>query len=115
MKAGSVLVAVMAVCWSEGDQRNASNKTVCGLDTLDQHLESWSGEPFLMSTLVVIPNTLTANLYISLVIKPIVLPFMNCIQGGAFQQDNADPPTAVVTQRVLQVILTRDITRSVSN
>ncbi|GBL92756.1 hypothetical protein AVEN_119136-1 [Araneus ventricosus] len=33
------------------------------------------------STLVVIPRTLTANLYISLVIQPVVLPFMNSIQG----------------------------------
>ena len=38
------------------------------------------------STLVVIPNTLTANLYVSLVIQPVVLPFMNSIQGGIFQQ-----------------------------
>ncbi|GBN30120.1 hypothetical protein AVEN_174380-1 [Araneus ventricosus] len=33
------------------------------------------------NTLVVIPRTLTANLFISLVIQPVVLPFMNSIQG----------------------------------
>ncbi|GBM66194.1 hypothetical protein AVEN_55165-1 [Araneus ventricosus] len=33
------------------------------------------------STLVVIPRTLTANLYVSLVIQPVVLLFMNSIQG----------------------------------
>ncbi|GFX20855.1 transposable element Tcb1 transposase [Trichonephila clavipes] len=43
------------------------------------------------STLVLIPNTLTTNLYVSLVIQPIVLSFMNTIQGGVFQQDNSHP------------------------
>ncbi|GBM77573.1 hypothetical protein AVEN_186841-1 [Araneus ventricosus] len=56
------------------------------------------------STLVVIPRTLTANLYISLVIQPGALPFMNSIQGGVFQQDNARPHTAVVTQHSLQSV-----------
>ncbi|GBL79108.1 Transposable element Tc1 transposase [Araneus ventricosus] len=54
------------------------------------------------STLVVIPRTLTANLYISLVIQPVVLLFINSIQGSVFQQDNARPHTAVVTQHALQ-------------
>ncbi|GBN00262.1 hypothetical protein AVEN_160125-1 [Araneus ventricosus] len=54
------------------------------------------------SSLVVIPRTLTANLYVSLVIQPVVLPFMNSIQGGVFQQDNSRPHTAVVTQHALQ-------------
>ncbi|GBM08727.1 Microtubule-actin cross-linking factor 1, isoforms 1/2/3/5 [Araneus ventricosus] len=54
------------------------------------------------STLVVIPNTLNANLYVSLVIQPVVLPFMSSIQGGIFQQDNARPHTAAVSQHALQ-------------
>ncbi|GBN35713.1 Transposable element Tc1 transposase [Araneus ventricosus] len=54
------------------------------------------------STLVVIPNTLNANLYVSLVIQPVVLPFMSSIQGGIFQQNNARPHTAAVSQRALQ-------------
>ncbi|GBM17306.1 hypothetical protein AVEN_237291-1 [Araneus ventricosus] len=56
------------------------------------------------NTLVVIPRTLTANLYVSLVIQPVVLPFMNSIQGGVFQQDNARPHTAVVTQHDLKSV-----------
>ncbi|GBL76157.1 hypothetical protein AVEN_234440-1 [Araneus ventricosus] len=36
------------------------------------------------STLVIIPHTPTANLYISLVIQPVALPFMNSIQGSVF-------------------------------
>ena len=54
------------------------------------------------STFVVIPNTLTANLYVSLVIQPLVLPFMNSIQGGVFQQDNACPYAVLITQLALQ-------------
>ncbi|GFT97843.1 HTH_Tnp_Tc3_2 domain-containing protein [Trichonephila clavipes] len=57
------------------------------------------------STLVVIPNTLSANLYVSLVIEPIVLPFMNNIRGGVFQQDNAHLHTVVV-RNVLYRVLT---------
>ncbi|GBN73285.1 Transposable element Tc1 transposase [Araneus ventricosus] len=56
------------------------------------------------STLVVIPRTLTANLYVSLVIQSVVLPFLNSIQAGVFQQDNSRPHTAVVTQHALQSV-----------
>ncbi|GFW26187.1 uncharacterized protein TNCV_3396831 [Trichonephila clavipes] len=50
---------------------------------------------------VVIPNTLTANLYVYLVIQPIVLPIVNSFQGEMFRQDNAYFDTTVVTQRSL--------------
>ncbi|GBM19608.1 hypothetical protein AVEN_107286-1 [Araneus ventricosus] len=56
------------------------------------------------STLVVIPRTLTANLYVSLVIQPVVLPFMKSIQGGVFQQDNARFHTDVLAQLALQSV-----------
>ncbi|GFV47330.1 uncharacterized protein TNCV_4829861 [Trichonephila clavipes] len=56
------------------------------------------------SNLVVIPTTLIANLYVDLVIQPKVLSFINSIQGGVCQQDNAHPHTAVVAQSVLQSI-----------
>ncbi|GBM16955.1 hypothetical protein AVEN_267340-1 [Araneus ventricosus] len=55
-------------------------------------------------TLVVIPRTLIANLYGSLVIQPVVRPFMNSIQGGVLQQDNARRHTAVVTEHALQSV-----------
>ncbi|GFY29926.1 transposable element Tc1 transposase [Trichonephila clavipes] len=51
---------------------------------------SWSSR----STHVVIPNILTVNLFVSLVIQAIILPFLSSTQ----QQDNARH----VTQRVLQ-------------
>ncbi|GFX95617.1 transposable element Tcb2 transposase [Trichonephila clavipes] len=56
------------------------------------------------STLVFIPNTLTSNLYVSLVIQPFVLQFMSNIHGKVFQQDNARLHTAVVMQRALQSV-----------
>ena len=56
------------------------------------------------STLVVIPNTQPANLYVSLVIQPVVLPFMNSIQREVFQQKSAQPHTALVTQGALQCV-----------
>lgn len=45
---------------------NASNQLVYGLDTLDLHLELRSGSNVLWQQefLVVIPHTLTANLYV---------------------------------------------------
>ncbi|GFY14630.1 HTH_Tnp_Tc3_2 domain-containing protein [Trichonephila clavipes] len=56
------------------------------------------------NSLMVITNTLTANLYVNLVIHPIVLPFMNCIQRGIFEQNYARPHTAVITQCALQSV-----------
>ncbi|GBM38420.1 hypothetical protein AVEN_260805-1 [Araneus ventricosus] len=56
------------------------------------------------STLVVILRALTASLYVSLVIQPVVMPFMNSIQGGVFKHVNAHPHTAVVTQHALQSV-----------
>ncbi|GBO14951.1 hypothetical protein AVEN_84203-1 [Araneus ventricosus] len=56
------------------------------------------------STPVIIPRTLTAKLYVNLVIQPLMLPFMNSIQGGVFKQESAHPLTAVVTQHTLQTV-----------
>ncbi|GBN23883.1 hypothetical protein AVEN_145391-1 [Araneus ventricosus] len=49
MKAGSVLVPVVATCWLEGGQVSACNQPVCSLDTLDLHLELWPGVQFPMT------------------------------------------------------------------
>ncbi|GBM54107.1 hypothetical protein AVEN_247717-1 [Araneus ventricosus] len=75
MKAGSALVSAMAVCWLEGGQY-----------------------------LVVNRRTLTANLWVSLVIRPAMLPFMSSIKEGVLQQDKALTHNAVVTQHALQSV-----------
>ncbi|GBN09856.1 hypothetical protein AVEN_59527-1 [Araneus ventricosus] len=104
MKAGPALVPVMAVCWLEGGRVSALQPTC-----LQPRHRAYTG--FMVwgtisydsrKTIVVIPRTLTANWYISLVIQPVVLPFMNSIQGCVCQQDNARPHTAVVTQHALR-------------
>ncbi|GFT05101.1 HTH_Tnp_Tc3_2 domain-containing protein [Trichonephila clavipes] len=46
MKAVSALEPVMNACGSEGGQGNTCNQVVCGRDTLDLHLGSWSVEQF---------------------------------------------------------------------
>ena len=51
--------------------------------------------------LLVIEGNLTARRYIDVVLRPIVLPFVQQNQGTLFQQDNATPHTAVVTRNFL--------------
>ncbi|KAJ4431188.1 hypothetical protein ANN_19785 [Periplaneta americana] len=43
--------------------------------------------------------------YVDQVIWPVVIPFMNTIPNGVFQQDNARPHTAVITRVALQHVL----------
>ncbi|GFS66487.1 hypothetical protein TNCV_3857111 [Trichonephila clavipes] len=50
---------------------------------------------------VVTPIILTTHLYFSLLIKTIVLPCLNNIQGRVFQHDNTGPHNVVVTQSAL--------------
>ncbi|GFV08767.1 phospholipid-transporting ATPase [Trichonephila clavipes] len=101
-KAGSALAPIKAMWCSKGGLGNASKQTVYGRDTLYLYLEKRSKAQFpknnCRSTLVVILNALTANLYDSLVIQTVVLTLKNSIQDGVFQQDNARPHTSIVTQ-----------------
>ncbi|GFX66322.1 uncharacterized protein TNCV_342961 [Trichonephila clavipes] len=78
MKAGSALVPVMAVCWLEGDQGNACNQTVCVLDPLDLHQESWFGGQ----------SPMTAG----------------ALSRRSFPMYNAHPPTPVIIQRALHSV-----------
>ncbi|GFW05074.1 HTH_Tnp_Tc3_2 domain-containing protein [Trichonephila clavipes] len=48
---------------------------------------------------------MTANLYVDLVVQPIVLPFLNVIQRGDFQQDNALLFTPLLFRNVLYRML----------
>lgn len=56
------------------------------------------------SILLVIPRNLTLNLYVGLIIHPVLLLFVSSIQDGVLQQNSAHPPTAVVTQLILQLV-----------
>ncbi|GBM62030.1 hypothetical protein AVEN_220957-1 [Araneus ventricosus] len=55
-------------------------------------------------TFVVISGTLTANLYVRLVIEPVVLLFLIAITRSVFQQNKAFRYTAAVTLRSLQIV-----------
>ncbi|GFS78053.1 HTH_Tnp_Tc3_2 domain-containing protein [Trichonephila clavipes] len=99
LKTGSALVPVVVVCWSEGGQENASNHTVCGLDTLDLHLEPWSGE---QEHSRVYPKHRdckfvhqSGNLTYSIAIY-------EQHSWESLQKSNARPHTVVVTQRDLK-------------
>ncbi|GFV80699.1 transposable element Tc1 transposase [Trichonephila clavipes] len=91
MKAGLALVIAMVVCWSQGGQGTTANK----LSVAYRHtgptprVMIWGVIPPKKkkdnrNTLVVIPNTLTANLCVTLVFQPIVVLSMNRNQGRVF-------------------------------
>ncbi|GFU45658.1 DDE_3 domain-containing protein [Trichonephila clavipes] len=63
------------------------------------------GEQFLgdtRSSLVVLQGTLTARRYVDDILTPIVLPMLSSRPGAIYQQDNARPHTARLSQQCLQ-------------
>ncbi|GFU93850.1 transposable element Tcb1 transposase [Trichonephila clavipes] len=54
------------------------------------------------SSLVVLQGTLTARRYVDDILTPIVLPMLSSRPGAIYQQDNARPYTARLSQQCLQ-------------
>ncbi|GFX49980.1 HTH_Tnp_Tc3_2 domain-containing protein [Trichonephila clavipes] len=54
------------------------------------------------SSLVVLQGTLTARRYVDDILTPIVLPMLSSRPGAIYQQDNAHPHTARLSQQCLQ-------------
>ncbi|GFS65937.1 HTH_Tnp_Tc3_2 domain-containing protein [Trichonephila clavipes] len=54
------------------------------------------------SSLVVLQGTLTARRYVDNILTPIVLPMLSSRPGAIYQQDNAHPHTARLSQQCLQ-------------
>ncbi|GFU97947.1 transposable element Tcb2 transposase [Trichonephila clavipes] len=54
------------------------------------------------SSLVVLQSTLTARRYVDDILTPIVLPMLSSRPGAIYQQDNARPHTARLSQQCLQ-------------
>ncbi|GFV03730.1 transposable element Tcb2 transposase [Trichonephila clavipes] len=54
------------------------------------------------SSLVVLQGTLTARRYVDDILTPIVLPMLSSGPGAIYQQDNARPHTARLSQQCLQ-------------
>ncbi|GFV82755.1 transposable element Tcb2 transposase [Trichonephila clavipes] len=54
------------------------------------------------SSLLVLQGTLTARIYVDDILTPIVLPMLSSRPGAIYQQDNARPHTARLSQQCLQ-------------
>ncbi|GFU27988.1 DDE_3 domain-containing protein [Trichonephila clavipes] len=69
------------------------------------------------SSLVVLQGTLTARRYVDDILTPIVLPMLSSRPGAIYQQDNARPHTARLSQQCLQGYDTMacQVTRSFAN
>ncbi|GFX62095.1 transposable element Tcb2 transposase [Trichonephila clavipes] len=58
----------------------------------------------IQSLLVLIRGTMTAQRYVHNILQPHVLPLMQRLPGVLFQQDNARPHTARVSQDCLRTV-----------
>ncbi|GFV28576.1 transposable element Tcb2 transposase [Trichonephila clavipes] len=58
------------------------------------------------SLLVLIRGTMTPQWYVHDILQPHVLPFMQRLPGAIFQQDNARPHTAKVSQKFMCTVIT---------
>ncbi|GFU95862.1 HTH_Tnp_Tc3_2 domain-containing protein [Trichonephila clavipes] len=71
------------------------------------------------SSLLVLQGTLTARRYVDDILTPIVLPMLSSRPGAIYQQDNARPHTARLSQQCLQgydvPTMACQVTRSFAN
>ncbi|GFY27412.1 hypothetical protein TNCV_2070321 [Trichonephila clavipes] len=70
-----------------------------------QQFQNSVGSNFLGHTiifLVVLQGTLTARRYVDDILTPIVLPMLSSRPGAIYQQDNARPHTARLSQNVFK-------------
>ncbi|GFT06506.1 transposable element Tcb2 transposase [Trichonephila clavipes] len=73
------------------------------LGTDDNRVRVWRRPAYdSRSTLIVIRGTLTGQRYVDDILRPHVGPFLNGSSGAIFQQDNARPHTARVSQDFLR-------------
>ncbi|GFV34450.1 HTH_Tnp_Tc3_2 domain-containing protein [Trichonephila clavipes] len=85
--------------WSVTDWRRVifSDESRFSLSA-DDHRASSGGAP----ASVVLQGTLTARRYVDDILTPIVLPMLSSRPGAIYQQDNARPHTARLSQQCLQ-------------
>ncbi|UYV70835.1 hypothetical protein LAZ67_8000785 [Cordylochernes scorpioides] len=55
-----------------------------------------------VSPLLRIPSTMTAQRYVDDVLRPVTLPYLQGVPNALYQQDNARPHTARISQQALQ-------------
>ncbi|GFS74287.1 transposable element Tcb1 transposase [Trichonephila clavipes] len=94
--------------WSVTDWRR-----VIFSDEFDDHPHVSGGAP----ASVVLQGTLTARRYVDDILTPIVLPMLSSRPGAIYQQDNARPHTARLSQQCLQGydVQWPQVTRSFAN
>ncbi|GFW59136.1 transposable element Tcb2 transposase [Trichonephila clavipes] len=77
------------------------------LTTLTAGVMVWGATAYnTLSPLVLIRGTMTAQRYVPDILQPHVLPLMQWLPRAIFQQDNAQPHTARVSQDCLRTVIT---------
>ena len=103
------------LCRSSGQERRCLAATRRGeryANPCVRQTDRWKGASVMFwggistrrrTQLVVIDGNLTAQRYVNLVLRPVVLPFLNAHRDiTTFQQDNARPHSAQLTQDFLR-------------
>ncbi|GFX74537.1 DDE_3 domain-containing protein [Trichonephila clavipes] len=98
----SVLMTTARV-WRRTGQRSDPAFIVERHTAISQGVTVWGAISWdTRSSLVVLQGTLTARRYVDDILTPIVLPMLSSRPGAIYQQDNARPHTARLSQQCLQ-------------
>ncbi|GFU06927.1 transposable element Tcb2 transposase [Trichonephila clavipes] len=89
--------------WRRTGQRSDPAFIVERHTAISQGVTVWGAISWdTQSSLVVLQGTLTARRYVDDILTPIVLPMISSRPGAIYQQDNARPHTARLSQQCLQ-------------
>ncbi|GFY24986.1 transposable element Tcb2 transposase [Trichonephila clavipes] len=89
--------------WRRSGQRSDPTFIVERHTAISQGVTVWGAISWdTRSSLVVLQGTLTARRYVDDILTPIVLPMLSSLPGAIYQQDNARPHTARLSQQCLQ-------------
>ncbi|GFX88400.1 transposable element Tcb1 transposase [Trichonephila clavipes] len=89
--------------WRRSGQRSDPAFIVERHTAISQGVTVWGAISWdTRSSLVVLQGTLTAHRYVDDILTPIVLPMLSSRPGAIYQQDNARPHTARLSQQCLQ-------------
>ncbi|GFV20096.1 transposable element Tcb2 transposase [Trichonephila clavipes] len=89
--------------WRRTGQRSDPAFIVGRHTAISQGVTVWGAISWdTRSSLVVLQGTLTARRYVDDILTPIVLPMLSSRPGAIYQQDNARPHTARLSQQCLQ-------------
>ncbi|GFU29239.1 DDE_3 domain-containing protein [Trichonephila clavipes] len=98
----SVLMTTATRVWRRTGQRSDPAFIVERHTAISQGVTVGSNFWDTRSSLVVLQGTLTARRYVDDILTPIVLPMLSSRPGAIYQQDNARPHNALLSQQCLQ-------------